>query len=357
MHQRIGVTMPVLQAPIARAADYARMAEVAGIHSAWDYEFYKNPFVMLAGAAASTDRIELATGIAQAFTRTPFELANAAVDVDELAEGRTILGLGAGANDFMGAFHGHDFSAPVARMREYIAAVRRSWDFLSTGEMVPLEGKYYPLSGLPMNPWGARGTIRPRIPIYLAGMRPKMMELAGETADGLLTYLQTPEFIAQRSLPHIAAGAGRAGRDPADVDLASMVICSVCDDRDEAWRRARIQVGMYVAYPVGDELVRFHGFEAQQAKIQQALFTEGLAALERVTDDVLVETFSICGTADDARAQLSRYADIPHLILHTPYIPAFTIEETEDAFQGILGAFGELAASYEREPTSVSGLS
>jgi probable F420-dependent oxidoreductase len=344
MEQRLGVTMPVLQAPLSRVGEFARMAEEAGLHSAWDYEFYKNPFVMLGAAAAATQRINLGTGIAAAFSRTPFELANAAADVDELSGGRTILGVGAGAADFLGAFHGDDFSAPVARMREYVTAVRRSWDYLHTGELVALEGKYYPLNPLPLNPWGARGTVRPRIPIYLAAMRPRMMELAGETADGLLTYLQTPEFVTEVTRPRIAAGAGRAGRDPSEVDLASMVICSVCDDRVEAQRRARIQVGMYVAYPVGDEVVRFHGFQAEQAKIQQALFTGGLAGLEDATDEVLVEAFSICGTPEEARRQLSRYADIPHLILHTPYIPAFTVEETVDAYEGILGAFGELAA-------------
>jgi alkanesulfonate monooxygenase SsuD/methylene tetrahydromethanopterin reductase-like flavin-dependent oxidoreductase (luciferase family) len=344
MTQRLGVTMPVLQPPVDRATHYARMADEAGLHSAWDYEFYKNPFVMLAGAARATQRITLATGIAQAFTSTPFELANCAADIDELAGGRTILGLGAGARDFMAAFHADDFSAVVARMREYLAAVRRTWDYLHTGEIVPLQGRFYPLATLPMNPWGARDTVRPRIPIYLAAMRPKMIELAGEAAEGLLTYLQTPEFISESSRPRLAAGADRAERDVGEVDIASMVICSVCENREEARRRARLQVGMYVAYPIGDEVVRFHGFEREQAAIQQALMTKGLAALEDVTDDVLVDTFSICGTPEEARAQLSRYEAIPHLILHTPYIPALTIEETEDAYEGILDTFGDVAA-------------
>ena len=345
--KRIGVTMPVLQAPLERVPEYARLADEAGLYSAWDYEFFRNPFVMLAAAAPATKRIKLATGIATAFSRTPFELASAAADIDELSRGRAILGIGTGAPEFLYAFHGTDAAAPVPRLREYVAAVRRAWEFLHTGESTPLQGEHYPMPGLPLNPWGARGSLRPQIPIYLAAMRPKLTELAGEVADGLLVYLQTPEFITQVSRPRVAAGAARAGRDVDDIEIASMVVCSISEDRTEALRRARLQVGMYVAHPVGDAVVRFHGFEREQMKLREAVMSEGVGALERVTDDALVETFSICGTPAEARRQLSRYADVPHLILHTPYVPPLTVEDTEDAFRCNVDTFGEIAASLD----------
>lgn len=337
--------MPVLQAPIVRVAEYAQWAQDAGMDSAWDHEFFKNPFVTLAGAAAATDRITLGTAIAQAFGRTPFEVANASADIDEISGGRAILGLGTGAPDFMAALHGDDFTQIVPRMREYVAAVRWSWRYLASGDGEALAGAHFPMAPLPMNPWGGREMARTRIPIHLAAMRPRMMQLAGEVADAMLALLQTPEYIAEVARPAIAIGAERGGRDVAEVEVTSMVVCSVSDDRDEAWRRARLQVGLYVAFPVGDEIVRFHGFERQQAAIQRALMTAGPAALAEVVDDELIETFCICGTPDEARAQLSRYEAIDRMILHTPYVPLLTFEETEDSYRAILRTFGGSSAT------------
>src|SRR6202008_3840953 len=89
---RIGLSLPMLNQPYERYAEFAALAEDAGFDSVWDYEFYRNPFITHALNARATSRIQLGTGIATAAPRTPFEMANAAADVDELSGGRKLLG-------------------------------------------------------------------------------------------------------------------------------------------------------------------------------------------------------------------------------------------------------------------------
>src|SRR4051794_40719603 len=128
---KLGITMPSRSAPLARIPDYARMAEDAGFDSAWTYELYRNPFSMLQTSALATSSVQLGTGLAAAFTRSPFECANAAADVDEASGGRMNLGLGTGVPEFLAAFHSTDFQRPVGRLREYVECLRRSWAYLA----------------------------------------------------------------------------------------------------------------------------------------------------------------------------------------------------------------------------------
>jgi alkanesulfonate monooxygenase SsuD/methylene tetrahydromethanopterin reductase-like flavin-dependent oxidoreductase (luciferase family) len=327
-----------------RFVEFAKSADDAGFQSVWNYEFYRNPFVIHAGTAAATERIGLATGIAAAFARSPFEAANAVADVDELSGGRAILGIGPGAPDFLHSFHSTEGDRPLGRMSEYLDVLRLSWDYLN-GDGAPTpayEGKHYRLEPPPFNPWGGRELVRERVPVYLAAMRPKMLELAGEKADGALGFVQTPEFAQECVRPALERGAQRAGREVGGVLHAALVICSVSDDREEALRRARIQVGMYIAYPIADVVVAFHGFEKDQAAIREAMMSGGVAAVENATSDRLVEQFAICGTPPEAREQAKRFADgFDQVVLHTPYVPPLAAEDTTDAFYNIVRAFGD----------------
>ncbi len=341
---QIGITMPSRTVPLARIPEYARIADEAGFKSIWGYELYRNPFVLLALSAPETKQATLATGLTGAFLRSPFECANGAADIDELTGGRMLLGLGTGVPEFLQAFHSTDASQMVGRMSEYIDVLRRSWKYLRTGEAEPMQGRYYNFTPPPLNPWGVREQNSESIPIYLAAMRPKLLELAGRKADGWVGYLATPEFIDQRVIPGIAVGAEKAGRQASDVKLAGEVICCVHPDREVAIQRARIHVGFYIAHPVSDVVAEVHGLTDEVAALRQSLMTEGPAAIAK-TSDALVEAFSISGTPDEAREQIERYGALTHLALHTPYIPPLSWEESDDAYRQIVDAFGEVAAA------------
>jgi probable F420-dependent oxidoreductase len=342
---RIGVSLPMLNQAHERYAEFAALAEDAGFDSVWDYEFYRNPFITHALNARATSRVQLGTGIATAASRTPFEMANAAADIDELSGGRTLLGLATGGAGWTDVFNGADIDRPLTRLREYIHLVRQLWQHFETDEPFEFHGKIYRAASPPINPWGTRNLVRPQIPIYLAGLKEGMLRLAGEIADGVLGFLPTPSYIQQQVLPNVAAGATKAGRDPSEIDVAALVICSVSYDREEALRRARINVGNYVAYPVGSTVVDFMGLQEDRDHVLMRLLSEGPAALATAVSDELVRTFAIAGTPDEAAEQLAAYEGVlPHIILHTPYVPPIDQAASEDAFRSMVQTFARANA-------------
>jgi len=342
---KVGISMPILNQPYERFPELAALADEAGFASVWDYEFYRNPFIIQALCAQATSRIELCTGIAAACGRSPNEMANAAADVDELSGGRMVLGMSTGGGGWAELFNGAEIDRPAARMREYIGAMRTVWDHHTTGEPAAFEGEFYKLASPPVNPWGTRALTRPRIPVYLAAIRPLMLRLAGEIADGTLSFLCTPDYVTENVLPNVALGAEKAGRDPEDIDVVSLVLCSVSEDREEARRRARINVGCYAAYPVADEMVRHAGLEEDRNAVVAAYLEHGPEAFETATSDALVEAFSICGTPDEAREQLAAWEGVlSHIVLHTPYVPPIAGPDSEDAFRNTVAAFAPLLA-------------
>jgi alkanesulfonate monooxygenase SsuD/methylene tetrahydromethanopterin reductase-like flavin-dependent oxidoreductase (luciferase family) len=322
-------------------AEYARRAEQAGFASAWAYEIYRSPLVMLAGAAMTTKRITLGTGIASAFSRSPFEVACAAADLDDLTGGRFIFGVGTGAPEALRAFHNTKATEPVARMREYIDVVRRSWEYLATSKAERFEGRHYRFAPPQLNPWGERELVRPDIPIWLAAMGPKMLQLCGEQASGWLGYFATPELLDEYVRPNLAKGAKRGHRDAGDIEIFVELVCSISPDRELAMARARRQVGYYAIHPITDRIVERYGLLDAVHDLRARLAKDGLAAFDH-TDDRLVDLLSITGTPEEARQKLAAYGNhVDHIALHTPYVPPLSAEDAADGFDNIIRTFGQ----------------
>ncbi len=337
---QLGVSMPILNQPLSAFPAMARAAEDAGFDAVWDYEFYRNPFLIHAMTAGTTDRIQLATGLAITANRTPFEFANAAADVDEASGGRLIIGMGIGAAGFADVYAGVPVDHPATRLREYIKVVKLFWKHCATGESVEHHGEYLDFASPVFNPFGTRTVVRPEIPLYLAALRPTMLKLAGELADGVIGYMMSPRYLDEVVWPNLRAGAQRAGRDPSRLTIASETICSVSNDGAEALRRAKIQVGVYASYPVSEPLVAQHGLQKERLAVLDALMREGPGCFERVVDDKLVEALSITGTPDECRRKLRDFGDrLPHVILHTPYVAPLQQEESADAYRNIVETF------------------
>jgi alkanesulfonate monooxygenase SsuD/methylene tetrahydromethanopterin reductase-like flavin-dependent oxidoreductase (luciferase family) len=336
---KLGVTMPSRTAALSRVPEYARMADDAGFDSCWTYELYRNPFGMLELCGLSSSRVQLGTGLAAAFSRSPFEAANAAADVDEISGGRMNLGLGTGVPEFLKSFHSTDYERPVGRMREFVECLRRSWAYLAGEPVEPYTGKTYSFTPPPINPWGLREMARPQIPVLVAAMRPQLLSLCGQLADGWIGYLATPRFMEEKVIPGIEVGCRKAGRDVGELDIAADVICCPHPDRDEALRRARLHVGFYVAHPVSNVVAELHGVQDDVDALRTNMMQKGLAAFAE-TSTTLVDLFSIYGTPDECRQQLEQYAALPHVVLHTPYVPPFTAEESDDCYSQIIETFG-----------------
>src|SRR5436189_4865569 len=156
-------------------AKAARLAEEAGFESVWATEFYdRSATVALAAMAQATNEIELGSAIAYAFGRTPVVLAAEARDLDELSGGRLTLGLGTGTRRMQQDWHGLDGEHPASRMEELVALVRALWR-LDEGP-VEHEGRFYRVSVKPTAP--AQPPLRRNLPIYMAGVNPRMVEAA-----------------------------------------------------------------------------------------------------------------------------------------------------------------------------------
>jgi len=340
---RIGVTLPSRKGPIRSVGDRARRAEDAGFQSVWSYEVYRNPFTLLSVAAAATERATLGTGLAAAFSRSPFEAANAAADIDDMSGGRMLFGLGTGVPEFLRAFHSTDAERPLGRMSEYIDVLRLSWEYLATGRADRLDGQHYRFKAPRINPWGERELPRQRIPIGLAAMGPKLIELCGRKGDAWLGYFTTQKYVDEFVREHLEIGAKKVGRDVSEIEICAEVVCSVSTDRELAMSRARKQVGFYATHSAGAQVAAMHGLEDAVNDLRQGFMHEGIAAFER-TDDRLVDLLSITGTPEEARQKLAQYEGfIDHLVLHTPYVPPIEAEESEDGFANILDTFGDLA--------------
>jgi F420-dependent oxidoreductase-like protein len=204
-------------------------ADSVWVAEAWGYD----AFTPLAFLAARTSRIRLATGIAQLGARTPALLAMSAMSMQALSGGRFLLGLGTSGPQVMEGWHGVRFGSPLAMTRETIEVVRT----VSAGERLVHEGTVYPLP-LPDSAGRAIRSMAPPtpVPVYVAAMGPKNLALTGEVAEGWLANAFMPETAAAFLEP-LAAGAARAGRAVADLDVVVPVGVEFTDDEEEAARR------------------------------------------------------------------------------------------------------------------------
>ena len=217
-----------------RAATFAREAERLGVESIWTGESWGyDAITPLAYLAAGTDRIALGTGIIQLGTRTPANLAMTAMGMQSISGGRFRLGLGTSGPQVVEGWHGVSFAKPVQRTREIIEIVR----LVTSGERVSYDGDIYRLP-LPGGEGRALRTSSPpvHVPIYVAALGPRNLELTGELADGWIGGSFIPE-TAEVFLNHIRAGAERAGRTLQDLDLQIPLSVEITDDVEEARQR------------------------------------------------------------------------------------------------------------------------
>ena len=210
------------------AATFLQEAERLGVDSAWTSEAWGfDAFTPLAYMAGKTERIKLGTSVAQAGTRTPAAVAMTALTLASLSDGRFILGLGTSGPQVIEGWHGIRFDRPVQRMRETVEIVRRA----IRGERLEYKGRVYelPLPGGEGKALRSAAPPQPDVPIYLATLSPRSLEMTGEIADGWLGTSFMPDH-ARVFTDHLAAGAARAGRSLSALDLQAGGFVAFGDD-------------------------------------------------------------------------------------------------------------------------------
>jgi probable F420-dependent oxidoreductase len=318
--------------------DLARRAEAAGIERLWAPELYRSATIPLALAAGVTERIELGTGIALAFTRSPFTLALEALDLDEASGGRLVLGLGAGVRRLNQRWHAVDYDPPVRRMRETVAAVRELVAALPEGRTARSRGRV-----VDVEVTGYRRPHRPprrAIPIWLAAVMPAMCRLAGEVGDGYLDHpVTTPEWVRDSVLPALRAGAERAGR-PVPPVAGAMIVAVDDADPEGARRAAALSVGFYATVRTYEPLFAGHGFGERLGAIRRAFAAGDPEGLVEAVGEDMTERFAAAGTAQAVRARVTAWEGLAERLWATPPHHVQDPAATERWQRGILEALG-----------------
>ena len=299
----------------AEISAYVSEAEKLGLDVCWVAEAWGSDAPSALGyLAARTDRMLLGSGILQLGTRSPVTIAQTAMTLAHLSGGRFLLGLGASGPQVLEGLHGIPFAHPLARMRETVQIVRSVF----AGEKVSFSGSQFsiPLPGGEGRPM--RVSLPPvSVPVYLATLSPKMLELTGEIADGWLGTSFVPEG-ADAYFRHLDAGLARAGRSRADLDICQGAEVSFVAGEAEL---ARVTGGRKkeLAFSLGGMGSRGTNFyndaysrqgwadvAAQVRERWQAGDRDGAASL--VTDEMVLAT-TLIGTEDMVRARLKVWQD------------------------------------------------
>jgi F420-dependent oxidoreductase-like protein len=260
--------------------------------------------------AARTTRIRLGTGIIQAGTRTPALVAMTAMSLASMSNGRFVLGLGVSGPQVIEGWHGIRFDRPVQRMREIVEIVRRA----ITGEHLAYKGKLYelPLPGGEGKAIRSAAPPQPNIPIYLATLSPKSLEMTGEIADGWLGTSFMPEH-ARVFTDHLAAGAARAGRKLAQLDLQAGGTVAFGDDVERLIPPRKPGLAFSLGamgsrqHNFYNDAYRRAGYEDVALEVQRLwLAGKREEAAARVPDELVLRT-NLLGTEAMVRARLQAY--------------------------------------------------
>ena len=281
----------------------ARDYEARGLAGLAVPQVYGPPFVGLAAAAAVTTNIQLASGIAIGLTRSPFETAMAALDLDHLSQGRFTLGLGTGPEHFVRGYYGMPYNKPVSRLREVVQILRHVEEGARTGTMKPWQGDCYQLDFHGYEPTSP--PHREAIPVWIAALRQRMCELAGEVGDGLIGHpVWSVEWALGQAQESLRVGAARTGRDPATIHFQPWVMASIDRDPHVAVNEAKASVAFYGGIALYHPYFDAHGFGPQARKLQEASKTMSCEQAAQFVPDEMARTFVACGTPDQVRERI-----------------------------------------------------
>ena len=287
----------------------AKQLEDRGYEGIIGNQVYGPPWASLAVAAASTTSLELETGIAMAFVRSPFETACAAIELDRISNGRFTLGLGTAPQTWTEDFFGQEFLPPISRIREVIEILRLVFDSASeNAESIPdYHGEHYQLSFAGLHP--NFGPEVRQIPIWVAALRERLCELAGECADGFIGHsIWSKWWLTERALPAIRRGATGAGRDPDDLNVQLWLTASIDSDPTASARRARGNVAFYASIPSYRSYFEAHGFGGVFDTLVEARRSVPLTQCIDLVPLDAARTFAICGTADEVGQEIEEIA-------------------------------------------------
>jgi F420-dependent oxidoreductase-like protein len=265
------------------AVGRARRADELGYESVYVTHIgARDSITLLAAYAAATERVRLGTGVIPIYARTPANMAQSFATLDDISGGRAVVGLGVSHKPVVEHWYGQSIDRPLAEMREYVAIVRA----ILRGEDPPPGEKFrtaFRFVGF---------EPRPDMPVYLAGLSPGMLRLAGEIADGVILWLCNPNYVRDVVVPTVREGREKSGKDPLGFDIVAAVPSAVTNDPEAARERLR------------GELVPYFGLPYYRAMLERSGYDPDAGAT-----DEFIGALAAIGTAEEARESVRRYAD------------------------------------------------
>ena len=322
---------------LRQAEAQARAAEAAGFDGVVALENAHGPIPALAVAALATKRIQLGTGVAIAFPRSPTVTAHAAWDLNKASDGRFYLGLGSQVKGHNERRYGIPWTAPAPRMRDYIGAVRAVWRAWEWEEALDYHSEHYTLTLTTPN-FAPRPLGLPRIPVAMSAVGPGMLRVAGEVADGVRLHpFNTGRYIGEFCLPHIEEGLERGGRERRDIEVVAGGFLATGRDEAEVEKMrdyVRFRIAFYCSTRTYWHVLRLHDMEELGHRLRPYPAAGRWDEMAALIPDEVLELFAIVGTHDRIADKIAeRYgglADALSLFIPTDTEPGPLAEIVQD---------------------------
>ncbi len=291
--KRIAITLPA-SPRVEDTLNLVTASEQAGFTDAWFADgSAPDSLTLVAALSQRTSRIRIGTAVTPVFTRTPAVLAATANALGQLMPGRFIMGLGSSSHTIVEGWNGIPFEKPLTRVRETLEIIR---------SMLRGEKSSFALDTLHSHGYRQMPLADPP-PIYLAGLRPKMIEMGAELADGLIFNLW-PKAALARMLEHVAVGASRANKDANSIEIVNRAMVLVTDDKADARNRFRAAFAPYYATPVYNEFLKWAGHESEAAEIRAGWAEKDRTRTSGALTDALIDEIAVIGSAEECQARI-----------------------------------------------------
>ena len=306
--------------------EHAQQVEAAGFGSVWWTDSGRSAYLAATASALGTERLQIGTGIAVAFPRSPMVTAGIAWELAASTNGRFVLGLGSQVKAHIERRYSAEFAPPGPRMKEYVESVKAIFRAFAGEEKLSYEGKYYNFSLLP--PTWSPGPIEvPAPPVYISAVLPYMSRLVGEVADGIHVHpFHSPEYVKDVQRMAIEEGLERSGRSLDAITFSCPIMTAVGDTDEELERtreHARMMIAFYGSTRTYSPVFEHHGYDGLSNELhdlQKRGDIPGMKAL--ITDDVLAHYTVTSGWNDLAGKLVDRYRDLAPNVRVTSYTAA-----------------------------------
>lgn len=320
---RLGYSLGSLLS-VNEVLECAKILSTRSVDSIWIPETWgMEGFSMMSAVSRIAKNAKIGSSIVNIYSRSPSVIAMGAATLDTISDGKLILGLGTSSDLIVQNWHGIAFKDPVLRMQECVEIIR----LILSKNKVNYNGKFFHLKDFAL-------LIKPKrnkIPVYLAAVNQKMVELTWNVADGVIFYL--------RPLSELKDTIQRM-QSKKKIDVASQFITCVSDDKEKAVSKAKKTLAFYISVAkIYRDFLAKNGFKKETENVYQEFLKSGLSSNFELIPDSMLESLTICGDAEESRKQLKRFVDAG---VNLPIMQFNPIGDAKESFEFLVSAFSEV---------------